>query len=76
MAKNINKLMKSNIFIFVSWLIGIFVTIGIGGLFLNGFFLDVPLLDWFGQGIHTIVAWTIYILTAIPILAKIMDFFK
>lgn len=51
MAKKINWL--GILFAVVS----LIVTIGIGGLFINGTFLNTVILSWFPEIVHTIVGW-------------------
>ena len=41
------------------WAVSLFVTLGVGGLFLNGTFLNVMILEWFPEVVHTIVGWVI-----------------
>ena len=42
----------------VMWIVGILVSLGIAGLFINGTFMDT-FLSFFGQTIHSVVGYII-----------------
>jgi hypothetical protein len=58
MAKNkmLNKWMNV-----LAMLIGVIVTFGVGGLFLNGTFLNTIILDMLPEVVHTVVGWTVIV---------------
>lgn len=37
--------------------LGVVAGVGIGGLFVNGQFLGVPILEWLPQIVHSVVGW-------------------
>lgn len=50
---------KLKLFDWIMWLVAIIVSIGIGGLFINGAFMNVIILSWLPLIIHQIVGWLI-----------------
>lgn len=50
--------------------ITIIVSLGIGGLFINGTFLNVVILSWLPQIVHTIVGWAVIGLTLVGVVMK------
>lgn len=59
MGKKKNSLTKiTNI---VLMIVGIVALVGIGGLFIDGAFLNVVILKWLPQLVHTVVGWVVVI---------------
>lgn len=56
---------------FLMWVIGIIVSVGIAGLFINGTFTTVFLLKLLPLIVHQIVGWVILISVAIGAFLKI-----
>ena len=61
---------KNKLFGWVVWLTGVLTSVGIGGLFINGTFLNTSLLSWMGQLVHQIVGWVIIGSTAWALFQK------
>lgn len=51
--------------------ISLIVGIGVGGLFINGTFLNVFILNWLPELVHTIVGYIIVFGSAVGFLVKI-----
>lgn len=49
----------------IAMIIGLIALIGVGGLFINGTFLDVIILKWLPEVVHTIVGWVIIVGTVL-----------
>lgn len=56
----------------VMWLVGVIVGVGVGGLFLNGTFLNTFLLKLLPLLVHQITGWLIIATTLIAAIAAIM----
>ena len=67
-----NKTVKKTIN-WVMWLIGLIVTIGVGGLFINGSFLNVVILKWLPVVVHQIAGWVIVIGAIVGAAMKLME---
>jgi len=50
---------KNMLFDWVAWIVVIVVSVGIGGLFINGTFMDVIILNWLPSIVHQVVGWLI-----------------
>lgn len=57
------------------WIVGLFVGVGIGGLFLNGTFQTGVLLSLFPMIVHTIIGWVLVVGTLIAFVMKLYKHF-
>lgn len=55
---------------FTLWLLGIISSVAIGGLFINGAFLNTVILSILPQIVHTIVGWLFVIMPFLGLAAK------
>lgn len=60
----------------IAWIVGIFIAIAVGGLFINGTFLSVIILKWLPLIVHQIVGWLIIGATLIGIVASAIKKFS
>ena len=57
----------------IMWIVGIVASLGIGGLFINGTFMNT-FLNFLPLLVHQIVGWTIVAATVLAVIAKIFRF--
>jgi len=48
---------KNKISLWIAMILGLLATIGIGGLFINGTFLNTVILGMLPEIVHTLVGW-------------------
>lgn len=58
------------------WIVGILVSIAVGGLFASKTTLTFPVLSFIPAVVHVIVGWLIIILTLISLVLAIIGKFK
>jgi len=58
---------------FVLWLLLIFTSLAIAGLFTSGTTANYPILAWFPLVVHTFIGWLLIILVLIGILLNIVN---
>ena len=59
----------------INWLMyiaGLLVAIGIGGLFINGTFVNTVILNWLPAIVHTIFGWAIIVGSVIGFVMKLV----
>jgi hypothetical protein len=49
--------------VWAMWIVSILISLGIGGLFINGTFTNTVILSFLPQIVHTVVGWLIIIST-------------
>jgi hypothetical protein len=64
---------KVKIFKIWMWVVSLFVSLAIAGLFTNGQTITAPLISIFPQPVHTIIGWFIVISVVI---GAVMDLMK
>lgn len=71
MAKR--KRSKKTLAKWIAMIIGLFIGIGVGGLFVNGTFTEVVILNWIPLIVHQVLGW---IMIAGSIGSFVLSFFK
>ena len=71
MGKTLKKLAG-----FIGMIIGIIVSIAIGGAFIEGVFLNVVILKYLPEVVHTIVGWAIIIGAILSGLLALVNYLK
>lgn len=66
MAKKL-KVMK-----WVNWLVALMVGVAVGGLFIGGTTLGLPLLKYVPELVHTIVGWVVVVGTVVEAVKQVM----
>lgn len=69
-------MVKKKFFDWLMWIVGVVASIGIGGLFVNGTFLNVVILNWLPKVIHQIVGYAIIITAVWALLVELYKHFK
>jgi len=59
MAKKFNKRAKNKLMKWMTIIIGLVISVGIGGLFVNGTFTNVVILNWLPLIVHQVVGWVV-----------------
>ena len=57
----------------IMWIVGVLVSVAVGGLFLDGSTTSNPILGFLPQVIHSIVGWIVIVGTLLGVVMVIVD---
>ncbi len=64
--------MMEKILNLIVWIVGVLVSLAVGGLFLDGTTMTNPILSFLPQVIHTIVGWLVIVGVLISVILAIV----